>query len=217
LVQNEQIQDSLVLCTTEEYKPDQDLQLQHLLSSCEVLNLLVRKVSEEKELTNDERMVLTYVLGHLEKGPAAVNFFLFQTVNANPSMYLKNRFQGNPMSCPKIRTRIPHITSKANCNCSFDPRLNMYPTPLLHLQGFSQRSAMALDPAALSAVKIQQMVKEYIKIKGELKRLELMSEGLEKALIEIFRQNEIQQIPTPIGTLRMLPQGEGKMGFIVEL
>ncbi|NWF57471.1 MAG: hypothetical protein HXY45_22045 [Syntrophaceae bacterium] len=207
----------VVLKPVEEYKPDQDLQLQFLLGSCEVLNLLTRKIFEEKELTNEERNVLTYVLGHLDKGPEAVNFFLSQTVNANPSMFLKSRFQGNPMSCPKIRSRIPHITSKADCNCQFDPRLNMYPTPLLHLHGLQQPGALAGDPAKLSAVKLQQIVKEYIKIKGEMKRLQVLAEGLEKTLIEVFKQSEVQQIPTPVGTLKMLTSGEGKPNFIVEI
>ena len=207
----------VVLKPVEEYKPDQDLQLQFLLGSCEVLSLLARKVFEEKELTNEERNVLTYVLGHLERGPEAVNFFLSQTVNANPSMFLKSRFQGNPMSCPKIRSRIPHITSKADCNCQFDPRLNMYPTPLLHLHALQQPGALARDPAKLSAVKLQQIVKEYIKIKGEMKRLQLLAEGLEKTLVEVFKQSEVQQIPTPIGTLKMLTSGEGRPSFIVEI
>jgi len=207
----------VVLKPVEEYKPDQDLQLQFLLGSCEVLNLLARKIFEEKELTNEERNVLTYVLGHLERGPEAVNFFLSQTVNANPSMFLKSRFQGNPMSCPKIRSRIPHITSKADCNCQFDPRLNMYPTPLLHLHALQQPGALARDPAKLSAVKLQQIVKEYIKIKGEMKRLELLAEGLEKTLVEVFKQNEVKEIPTPIGTLKMLTAGEKTPSFIVEI
>jgi hypothetical protein len=216
-VEESPAQEPVILRPVEEYKPDQDLQLQFLLGSCEVLNLLARKIFEEKELTNEERNVLTYVLGHLEKGPEAVNFFLSQTINAVPSMFLKSRFQGNPMSCPKIRSRIAHITSKANCNCQFDPRLNMYPTPLLHLQALRQPGALAQDPAKLSAIKLQQIVKEYIKIKGEMKRLQLMAEGLEKTLVEFFKQNEIQQIPTPIGTLKMLTQGDGATSFIVEI
>lgn len=207
----------VVLKPMEEYKPDQDLQLQFLLSSCEVIGLLTRKILDEKELTNEERTVLTYVLGHLEKGPEAVNFFLSQTVNAHPSMFLKSRFQGNPMSCPKIRSKIPHLTSKVNCNCQFDPRLNMYPTPLLHLHALQQPGALSQDPAKLSAIKLQQIVKEYIKIKGDLKRLQVLAEGLEKSLLEIFKKNELQQIPTPLGTLKMLTQGDGKIGFIVEI
>lgn len=210
-------EEAIVLHPLEEYKPGQDMQLQFLLSSCEVLSLLARKIFEEKELTNEERNVLTYVLGHLDRGPEAVNFFLSQTINANPSMFLKSRFQGNPMSCPKIRSKIPQITSKANCNCQFDPRLNMYPTPLLHLQALKAPGALTADPAKLSAIKLQQIVKEYIKIKGEMKRLQLLSEGLEKTLIEIFKQNEVQQIPTPMGILKMLTTGEGTPSFIVEI
>lgn len=211
------VTEAVIIRPVEEYKPDQDLPLQFLLNSCEVLSLLARKAVEEKELTNEERNVLTYVLGHLEKGPEAVNFLLAQTINASPGMFLKSRFQGNPMSCPKIRSKIPHLTSKANCNCQFDPRLNMYPTPLLHLQALKTPGALTADPAKLSAIKLQQVVKEYIKIKGELKRMQLLAEGLEKTLIEVFKQNEVQQIPTPIGTLKMLTSGEGAQSFIVEL
>ncbi len=201
----------------EEYNPEQDLQLQFLLNSCEVLSQLTRKASEEKELTNDERNVLTYVLGHLEKGAEAVNYFLAQIINVHPSMFLKSRFQGNPMSCPKIRQKVPHISARANCNCQFDPRLNMYPTPLLHLMAFKEPSSLLTDSLKLSAIKLQQLVKEYIKIKGEIRRLQLLAEGLEKNLIEVFKQNEVTQIPTPIGTLKMLTQGNGSTNFIVEI
>ncbi|MGB9698110.1 MAG: CRISPR-associated primase-polymerase type A1 [Thermodesulfobacteriota bacterium] len=201
----------------EEYHPDQDLQLQFLLNSCEVLGFLASKVNDEKELTNDERNVLTYVIGHLDKGAEAVNHFLSQTINAHPSMFLKSRFQGNPMSCPKIRQKVPHISSKVNCNCQFDPRLNMYPTPLLHLIAFKGSATITADSVKLSAIKLQQLVKEYIKIKGEIRRLQLLAEDLEKNLIEVFKQNEVTQIPTPIGTLKMLTQGDGSTNFIVEI
>ena len=77
--------------------------------------------------------------------------------------------------------------------------------------------ALTADRTKISAIKLQQIVKEYIKIKGELKRMQLLAEGLEKTLIEVFKQNEIQQIPTPIGTLKMLTSGEGAQSFIVEI
>lgn len=201
----------------EEYKPDQDLQLQMLLSSCEVINLLVRKINEEKELTHDERSVLTFVLGHLEKGAEAVNYFLSQIINVHSSMFLKSRFQGNPMSCPKIRQKVPHLSSKANCNCQFDPRLNMYPTPLLHLYALKEGRSLVTDPVKLSAVKIQQLVRDYIKIKGDIKRLQFLAEELEKNLVEFFKENEVKEIPTPIGNLKMLTQGDGSKSFIVEI
>ena len=207
----------VLVARPEEYNPDQDLQLQILLSSCEVMNLLVRKINDEKELTHDERNVLTYVLGHLEKGAEAVNYFLSQIINVHSSMFLKSRFQGNPMSCPKIRQKVPHLSSKANCNCQFDPRLNMYPTPLLHLYGLKEGKSLTTDPVKLSAVKIQQLVKDYIKIKGDIKRLQFLAEELEKNLIEVFKQNEIKEIPTPIGKLKMLTQGNGSPSFIVEI
>lgn len=36
------------------------------------------------------------------------------------------------MSCPKIRKRIPQVTSRLECNCQFDGSGDHYPTPLLH-------------------------------------------------------------------------------------
>ena len=77
--------------------------------------------------------------------------------------------------------------------------------------------ALAAAPANLSAIKLQQIVKEYIRIKGEMKRLQLLAEGMEKTLIEVFKQNEVRQIPTPMGTLKMLTSGEGQPSFIVEI
>jgi len=56
----------------------------------------------------------------------------------------------------------------------------MYPTPPSAPASPEAARRSGQDPAKLSAIKLQQIVKEYIKIKGEMKRLQLMAEGLEK-------------------------------------
>lgn len=72
--------------------------------------------------------------------------YLFaRCLHADPALFLKSRLRGHPMSCPKIRARIPHLTSTVDCNCTFDLTTNLYPTPLLHLQALG-------PPAAAPAV-----------------------------------------------------------------
>ena len=72
-------------------------------------------------------------MGHLEGGPQAVNYLFAKCVDVGPEKLMKDRLKGNPVSCPSIRKKIPHITRRAGCNCHFDFASDRYPTPVLHL------------------------------------------------------------------------------------
>jgi hypothetical protein len=104
-----------------EYSLKEDREFQYLLLKCSVIRYLFDKIEEHHDLTNDEIVVLTYSLGHMDRGPDAVNALLKLCPGTGTKYFLKSRLRGNPVSCPKIRGRIPDITSKLDCNCDFLP------------------------------------------------------------------------------------------------
>ncbi len=111
-----------------------DRPVRHLLARCPVLAALKEKVAEHRQLSHDEQVVLIHTMGHLPGGPQAVNYLLHQCIDFAPEMLMKSRHQGNPISCPKIRKRIGHITRTVPCCCDFSFAPNHYPTPVLHLE-----------------------------------------------------------------------------------
>ena len=136
----------------EVYNLDLDPQFQYLVSKCEVLQAIAEKVNRTYTLSNEETLVLIHTLGHLEHGPEAVNELFQRCLNADPALFLKSRLRGHPMSCPKIRFRVPHLTSQVSCNCPFELGGNLYPTPLIHLQGLQ---AAAVAPSGLTLDSLQ--------------------------------------------------------------
>jgi tetratricopeptide (TPR) repeat protein len=108
-------------------------EIAHLLDRCAVLRALKSKVDEHRRLTHDEQVVLTHSLGHSGVGVLAVNYLLDACVDVPPTARLQSPLAGNPVSCPKIRKRIPQITGAVACNCRFDVAMGQYPNPRLHL------------------------------------------------------------------------------------
>jgi len=115
----------------------------HVLTHCPVLAEIVRRGVEDRALEHDEMIVLQQVFGHLPGGVAASNFVLERAVGIGTDRHLKSPLRGNPISCPKIRQRVPHITSRVACRCEFPDSVDHYPTPVLHL-----RTAPSGQPAS---------------------------------------------------------------------
>lgn len=116
------------------YDPDADAEFQTLMLRCATLRAVVNQARMDHMLTHDQALVLQHTLGYLHQGVDATNHILQHCPETGTRYYLKNPLRGNPISCARIRARIPGTTSRVNCNCEF-PYLSSYPTPLLHLQG----------------------------------------------------------------------------------
>ena len=149
----------------EAFDLERDLQFQTLLLKCPVIKTLVEKIHRTYRIEKDEAMVLIHTIGHLDHGPEAINELFQRCAHADPTLFLKNRLKGNPMSCPKIRMRVPAVTSTVACNCTFDPSAHLYPTPVLH--------ARAADPATSSqplgltvdSIQFHNLVQDYLKLR----------------------------------------------------
>jgi hypothetical protein len=108
-------------------------ELATLLARCPVIAKLVGQAREQRRLAHDEQTVLIHTFGHLSSGILAANHLLRACPEVRPHRYLKGPLRGHPISCPKIRHRIPDVTSSVACHCAFASRPEHYPTPLLHL------------------------------------------------------------------------------------
>jgi hypothetical protein len=129
--------------------------VRHLLDQCPVLAELKHTVDEHRRLSHEEQLVLIHTLGHLEGGPLAVNYLLDKCIDVGPEKRMKDRLKGNPVSCPSIRKKIPHITRRLACNCAFEFAADRYPTPVLYLLTLpadERAPAPAAPPDALLAL-----------------------------------------------------------------
>ena len=157
-------------------------EIAHILGHCPVLTALKTKVEQHRRLTHDEQVVLMHSLGHSGPGVLAVNYLLDACVDVPPAARLQSPLAGNPVSCPKIRKRIPHVTGSVPCNCRFDFAPGQYPTPRLHLLTLPKdakppppakdRTPPPWDPADRGrALRVLRLKRQDLD--GEITRLEL--------------------------------------------
>ncbi len=199
----------------EAYHLEQDLQFQHLLGHCPVLQALVQKINQTAALSKDETLVLIHTLGHLEHGPEAVNALFQRCQNADPTLFLKSRLRGHPMSCPKIRARIPSVTAAVACNCAFDLGVNLYPTPLLHLH--SLKPGAPTPPLALDSLKFHNLLQEYLKLRQQLRETQTLLTRYEAQLHDFFTSAGVDTLETSWGRLQRRPGPDGKPVFVLEM
>ncbi|MDD4155746.1 MAG: CRISPR-associated primase-polymerase type A1 [Candidatus Cloacimonetes bacterium] len=184
-----------------------------ILSKCVTLRNIVKKIETTYDISNQERLTLMHTFGHLSQGAEIVNLLLNKCVNISPDSYMKSNFQGNPVSCFKIRQRLTTLADKELCNCIFSGILNTYPNPLLHLKEMNNvgRSDLAVDE-----IRFKRQVENYIDTKKQLKELSKNLDIMEKNLIEYFENTEIDEIETSFGKLKMIKNND-KISFILEI
>lgn len=179
------------------YHLESDVQAQAVLSRCATLRALTDQAEQERRLSYEEAMVLIHSLGHIDTGPSAVNTLLRQALNTDPGLLMRGRLRGNPISCPKIRQKVPHVTSRVACNCEFPPGIGLYPTPLLHLN-----EPAASDPGAMESVQFQALLKDYIAAHQQVRDAQNRVEILVRRLSDWFERAGLETFDTPLGTLR---------------
>ncbi|MBF2053912.1 MAG: hypothetical protein IGS03_10680 [Candidatus Sericytochromatia bacterium] len=175
-----------------------DPELKHVFGHCAVLRALKAQLETHRQLNLNEQLVLIHSLGHLEQGVLAVNYLLARAANVSPEKFLKSRLKGNPVSCVKIRSRIPHITSKVGCKCSFAEAPEQYPTPTLHLH-----SLASTDRPAAAADNAEQLARRYATLERRLKELESEYLTLGRELAEHLRQQPEAVLELPEGWYRL--------------
>jgi len=204
----------------EEYHPEQDRQFQTLLSRCAVIKALVEQVHRTGRLSHEETQVLIHTLGHLEQGPAAVNDLFERAWQADPALFLKSRLRGHPMSCPKIRARIPEVTATAGCHCVFDPGTNLYPSPLIHVRETEIAVGAASRPlpgTAVDSLEFQNFLQDYLKLRKQLRESQTLLARYEERLASFFDETGVASVHTALGELRREKKEGERPTFVLEL
>ena len=192
-----------------EYRLEDDVELLWMVDRCALLANILRRTRGNHVLSNDERIVLTYTVGHLTRGAEAVNAVLLGTLSANPQAFLKSRLRGNPMSCPKMRSRLPDLAAGVTCDCRFDPGAGLYPTPLLHLQTLRARGPLEADPARVSQLQVERHIMDLYRARTEAERASRLARDIERRLLEVMEEQGVAELSTPAGRLCLAPDGQG--------
>ena len=197
-----------------EYDIEGDKEFKYIILKCEVIRFLYDKIREYSELTNDEIIILTHTIGYILNGPEAVNYLLKLCPGVSDRYYLKSSLRGHPISCPKIRKRIPDVTSKLSCNCKFENYPDMYPTPVLYIQDLKNPSLGAFS--TIDSIQFQILVQEYLKNRKQLQRLHDIYKNQKRQLDRFFEEADIFSIQTSFGTLKRVSDGD-KFNYILEI
>lgn len=201
----------------ESYDMDRDPEFQQLMLKCPVLRHIVDKANQTATLTRDETMALIHSIGHIKHGPDAVNVIFQRCSNADPTLFMKSQLKGNPVSCPKIRLRIPNITSIVPCNCTFDMTVNLYPTPLIHIRGLSGAEKMTPLGITVDSLQFQNLVQDYIKLRKQLRETTMLLGKYETRLENFFDEAGVETVQTPMGELRMNRKPGEKAAFSLQI
>jgi tetratricopeptide (TPR) repeat protein len=113
---------------------DADPEIGTLTARCPVIASILKGVLEERRLKREAALVLQHTVGHLPNGPRAVNY-AFDRVPGFPSeQRMGAPLRGSPVSCAKIRQRVPEVAGQVPCDCVFEEKAGEYPHPLRHLE-----------------------------------------------------------------------------------
>ena len=147
-----------------------------LFKGCPVLVALMEKAVVTHHLAHDERLVLKCILGHLgEGGHKLIHSIIGHCLDYSETITQQqiDRTPPYPISCPKIRQRLPEVTSTVNCACVFDLPEGGYPSPLLHLDStFTRGRSQSADRHGQLVDKYVNLRRDYQQVGRELAQLE---------------------------------------------
>ncbi len=202
---------------SEEYDLERDRQFQFLIMKCPVIKAIVERINRESTISKEETLVLIHSVGHLERGPDAVNQLFMRCINADPSLFMKSKLKGNPVSCPKIRARVSHISSAVACNCRFDPEINLYPTPVIHVLSMDKNQENTPLGLTIESMQFQNLLQEYLKLRRQSREIGLLMKKYESQINQVFEQSGIEFLETPTGKLRQQKGVDNNITYTLEI
>jgi hypothetical protein len=195
-----------------------------LVEQCHVLGALKKRAEETFYLTHVERQVLLCTLGHLgSEGSEAIHAVISRCHNYRAEVTDRQirKMPDAPISCPRIRERLPQITAAVGCSCHFNLRSGGYPTPVLHVRKPSQISAFtarrgrppgaAADtprpsggqaPGEPLVEAAEQRIRKIAEMKRHIKGIESSITRLSQELATLFDEAGVDELLLPLGTLR---------------
>lgn len=198
------------------YNIDIDKEFQYLLFKCPVIKEIYSNVLRKNEISYDEMIVLTHTVGHLENGVEAVNHIFSKCFNVSHDKYLKSQLKGNPISCAKIRSKLPNITSMVDCNCQFQNIDGLYPSPILHLKTMEAPLKLPSN-IEVNMLNFQNVLDNYISLKKQFYEIGLMLKDYEQKFEAIFKTSGVDQLKTPVGTFRRIVDENGKVSYKIDV
>lgn len=189
--------------TEADFQSDPDVR--HLLAACPVLADLVRQALEHDTLSREARLVLRHTLGHFPSGLLAYNFLHDRTGGA-PQDRLVSQLRGNPVSCAKVRSRLPDVAARVPCACEFPWASDTYPHPVLHLSDPARPPAPlpAERPAPDAILDIEAEVRRFTHLVRRLADLERDRDALARRLALTLRALPDACVTLAEGTLRLV-------------
>lgn len=168
---------------------------------CPVLSLLVEKGLEQRRLSHDEQIVLRHTWGHVPQALPAVNYVLERCPEISPAAHLQSPLRGNPMSCPKIRKRIPEVTSTVACHCVFTVNPDHYPTPILHLEEARARGELSDRPdgAPREALVAEEIARTFVHLQEKLERIDSELQEVRGRFVEALERLPGRRLETEDG------------------
>jgi hypothetical protein len=198
---------------------EKDPDVSTILAGCPVLKTLVERGLERRRLTHDEQTVIRHVLGHRPSGVHAVNYLFKRCPEIPPENMVKSILSGYAISCPKIRKKVPDVTSAVPCNCEFKNRPDQYPNPLLHIDEAKARGTFPRlvqlrvsrteeeRAATLVPETAQLWVAKYQNAQESVTRAAREMLEAERALVMALRMMPNGAVELPEGKWRL--EGEG--------
>ena len=173
-----------------------------LLAECAVLKALVEKASKTRDLDHDECVVLVHTLAHLDVGRRAVNYLFEQCPGLESHRRLARIHRGQPISCPRIRQRLPHLTATCACHCAFPARPDHYPTPMLHLDEARWESRLKTVDAGVDRRAVEAG-RAYSRLLDEHTRLRRELDALRNSLVDALEKSPERALHGEGGTWRL--------------
>jgi tetratricopeptide (TPR) repeat protein len=147
-----------------------------LFARCGVIRALVEKAVVTHHLSHDERLALKCVLVHAgERGRALVHAVIGQCLDYSARLTQQQieHTPPSPVSCPKLRQRLPSITTVVDCACRFDLPAGGYPSPVLHLDPQSTRGKSQTSGRQAA------LIERYVALRRQLQQLRADMEQVE--------------------------------------
>jgi hypothetical protein len=145
-----------------------------VLSGCAVLRRVVDRVLDEGKLERDAALVLEHSLGHLPEGVAAVNWLCTRAGLPAP---MGRPHAGSPVSCARIRKRLPADVEMVPCDCRFAVP-GAYDTPTLHAEG------VAAAPLTPAAPPIEHQLRALGSVEARLAALQSERDALRRHVVD---------------------------------
>jgi len=197
---------------------DADPDVRHLLSACPVIAEATRQALEHGTLSREARLVLRHTLGHFPSGLLAYNFLHDRTGGAEPER-LVSVLKGNPVSCAKVRSRLPEVVARVPCACEFPWAEGTYANPVLHLQDparppaatASREDAGSAPPEDLPTEvrRFAQLVRRLRELEQErdqfARRLAMWLRALPDAAVELIEGRMSLEVEGGVEVLKWTP------------